>query len=174
MKSINFKYGLLIAIMSLTQISMVHSENYFGASVGQSEVDVPGYDEPTSYKIFGGLREDSIGVELAYIDIGEFKISGPGGTGSIDVFGIELSAVGFLPVGDNFDLLGKIGLFYWEVDATLNNAPFGSNDGTDLAIGFGGQFKATDNLALRAEYQIFNDVDDSDIDMISVGISFNF
>lgn len=166
--------SLLAVAVSLAISSSANADTYFGGSIGQSDINEYNYETADSFKVFGGTRSDNLGFEAAYIDMGQFDISGQNGTGSIDVNGFELSAVGYLPLSDNLDLMAKFGLFAWNVDAMVNNSSYGSDDGIDPTIGVGAQFKITDNMAVRAEYQVVTDVSGGDIDMLSAGLSFNF
>lgn len=197
-----------------------------------------------SWKIFGGVRYGAnLGLELGYIDMGEaddgfdYVIPAIGGLRprpetdrQIDVVteidGVTASLIGFLPVGERFELFGKAGVIRWDrktqvlhrtleftpvqqpfVPDTLlytggrdpitgeplapvvtsganQNAfacfptpvadgeggamprqpeaacsdllPRRSDSGTDLALGFGVNIKASENVALRAEFEWFD------------------
>jgi opacity protein-like surface antigen len=85
--------------------------------------------------------------------------------------GISLSAVGFLPVGP-VDLFARVGAIDWSADISSPGLGSGSDDGTDLTYGVGAQFRVW-SLSVRAEYEMF-DVDDADVDMISVGVTWTF
>jgi OOP family OmpA-OmpF porin len=155
---------------------------YFGASAGITTADVcddiggPGIscdDEDTGLKIFGGFGVNpNFAVELGWVDVGEATATGPGGTATLEADGFQFAAVGIFPIGQRFDVFGKIGMYMW--DASVSG-PGGSvsDDGTDLMFGIGGTWKIGQRLGLRAEWERF-DVDDIDIDLVSVGVTFSF
>ena len=149
---------------------------YAGISLANSEGDL--LDSTSTFKVFGGGRAENLAIELAYVDLGDVTVTGPGGTASIDASGLEASVAGFWPVGGNFELFAKGGLFAWSVDVSATLVGFGfiagTDSGTDLTFGVGGQFRVSDTVAVRVEYQQFNDVSGIDYDYLSAGISASF
>lgn len=61
-------------------------------------------------------------------------------------YGLDL--VGYLPVNPQFDLLGTVGLGYYDIDVTAKDSGF-SDDGFGWRVGVGGQFNITDNWGIR-------------------------
>lgn len=165
---------------------------YLGGSVGQSNADdgnaipdlitsgtVDGKD--TGYKIFGGYQfNQNFGLELAWIDLGKASYSGtffglPVTGGTVKTSGINISAVGTLPLGSGFALFGKAGLLAWESkqdDVTAGVAFSNKEDGTDLSFGIGASYDFTKNFGIRAEWERFKAV--GDIDLLSVGLVYKF
>lgn len=145
---------------------------YAGAGVGQADLDV--LDESdTSMKIFVGHQfNPNFAVEFAYVDLGEAEanILGVDVTASAD--GFELTAVGLLPLANNFNLLGRVGFLNWDADYDAG-ALSGSESGTDLTFGVGVQYDMSNTVAFRAEYQMY-DVDDEDVNNLGVSALFRF
>jgi len=145
---------------------------YFGAAFGEADVDISGYDTSNTYKIFGGSRFGALGIEGAYIDMGDFDLTGSSAHVSVD--GFEVSGLGYYDVGA-VTLFGKAGFFVWDAQASATGLSIGSDDGTDFTYGVGALYKfATTPLSVRAEYQIFQDVSGADIDMWSIGAQYWF
>lgn len=139
-------------------------------------------DKDQGFKLFGGvLYPENIGVEIAFVDIGEV-------TAAEDFFGLQISGVaglegysfsgvGVLPVAPNFDLFAKGGIFHWklDIDISVDGAPVEFSDkGTNITFGVGGQLKINERFGLRAEWERFQDIGradigDGDVDLISVG-----
>lgn len=165
---------------------------YIGGSVGQSNFDddnaipdlitsgtVDGKD--TGFKIFGGYQfNQNFGLELAWVDLGKAGYSGtfggiPVSGGTVKTSGLNMSAVGTLPLGSGFALFAKAGLFAWEAEANdvTGGLPFsGTEDGTDLSYGVGASYDFTKNFAIRAEWERFKAV--GDIDLLSIGVVYKF
>ena len=172
----NRKITSLFSLLLLTNLNVnpAMASGYFGASLGSA--DMEGTDD-SSIKVFGGYRQDSIGFEAAYHDLGKQEESGLGLTASIEATGIELSGAGFIAVSPTFDLFGKIGVLAWDADVSLTGFPSVSIDGTDLIYGIGAQYNPSNNTSIRLEFQAttldFEGVD-LDTDVISIGVAFNF
>lgn len=93
----------------------------------------------------------------------------------MDTSGINISAVGIIPLSPSFELFGKIGIFGWDANArdTTGGAPFsGKEDGADVSFGLGASYNLARNVSVRAEWERFRAVDD--IDLVSLGIVFRF
>ncbi len=173
---------------------------YVGAAIGESKAKdacdglsgigfVGNCDEKdTAWKVFAGYQFNRYwGLELGWTDLGESKASGTVGgvpaTARAEVKGVELTAVGTVPIGERFSLFGKVGAYRWDVDsrATVGAVTTAPDDtGTNFTYGVGLGFHINRNLSIRAEWQRYNDVGDnattgrSDINLISAGAVFKF
>ena len=87
----------------------------------------------TSYSLTAGnMVTDNVGVELSAMNLGKADRAG----GSVIARGVNLSAVGRLPLGDSFALEGKVGPTY---GVTRVSAPqvAGIASGRDSGFGLG-------------------------------------
>ncbi|MGE5198184.1 MAG: outer membrane beta-barrel protein [Rhodospirillaceae bacterium] len=175
----------LFAAFSLAGLPAVAADNgiYLGASVGQSGVEVDevvdGFDfdydaSTTAYKIIAGWRFlDWLAVEGNYVDLGSGEDKVSGDKVEIDVSGVSLSAVGFLPVGP-VDLFARVGAVNWDADVSVAGFDAGgSADGTDFTYGAGVQFRVW-SLGIRAEYEVFDISDADNVDLLSLGVTWTF
>ena len=162
--------GLLYTPTSL--IAGADSGFYIGAGIGDAGLEVDSFDESDSaYKVFGGYNIGFIplvdfAVEASYVDFGKPSTS----NASADVTGVNAFGLAGLSFGP-FGIFAKAGALKWDADLTDNNQS-GSDDGTDPAYGIGARF-AISSFAIRAEYEVY-DVDDADVEMISVSGVFTF
>jgi len=167
----------LVASLAFASLPAVAADNgvYLGASVGQSGLQIDDFDydaDATGYKIIAGWRFlDWLAVEGNYVDFGSGDDRVAGTKIETEADGISLSAVGFLPVGP-VDLFARVGAIDWSADLSSPGLGSDSDDGTDLTYGIGAQFRVW-SLSIRAEYEMF-DIDDADLDMISVGVTWTF
>ena len=194
-------FSAAVLILGLAAIpTMAQAEEWYGgASVGQSkakdiicdlDITCSSDDTDTGWKIYGGYQFNPNGaIEFGYVDLGKVKASGTDsflGVASIDweTSGITAALVGSLPVGQNFGLMGKLGLFHWDLDVNASSSVLGSgsdsSSGTDLTYGLGLKYDFSKTVGVRAEWERFKDVGDdnttgqSDIDLLSVGVVFKF
>jgi OOP family OmpA-OmpF porin len=171
--------ALALAVVGLSPLAAsADGPWYVGAGGGQSEFDFGGFDDTaTSWKAFGGYQfHDSFAVEIGYLDSGEAEESFAGETLTISADGATASVVGMLPIGELFSLHARLGMFFWDVEATIDdgvNTLTASDSGEDLYYGVGAGMKLGENAGLRLEYEIA-DVEDADISMISLSVLFRF
>lgn len=167
----------LVAALALASVPAIAADNgiYLGGSIGQSSLDIDevSYDaSATGYKLIAGWRFiDWLAIEGNYVDFGSGDDSIAGTRIETEADGISLSAVGFLPVGP-VDLFARVGMIDWSADLSSPGIGSESDDGTDLTYGVGLQFRVW-SLGIRAEYELF-DIEDADVDMISLGVTWTF
>jgi OOP family OmpA-OmpF porin len=168
---------------------------YLGAGAGQSNardscpsqipVGVSCDDTSTAYSVFGGYMFNRyIGAELGYAYLGETSAFASGITETIKVQGLELLAVGAIPINPHFEIYGKVGVFFWDLkdSCTGISCTYGSQNetGSDLTYALGAQFNFSRNYGMRLQYQRYQDVGEeattgkSDIDVLSISILFKF
>lgn len=161
-------------------------------------------DKDTGWKVYAGYRvNENFAIEAGYTRLGkfgyqgsfDFYITGYDYEGSASLKGRAkawtLSALGIVPLGQQFELFGKLGLARWDVKTTANitvnqdgdsysESTSVSKKGTGLNFGLGAVYKFNANLGIRAEWERFNDVGKedvtgkSDIDLLSIGLMYSF
>src|SRR6185503_8167539 len=102
--------------------------------------------DSTGFKVFGGWQfHRYLGVEAAFVDLGEAKYEGtfnglPVTGGKLKVNGLNFAVVGRLPIGERFALFAKGGAFVWEAEAkdmTAGVSFTSKTDGTGASGGVG-------------------------------------
>lgn len=174
------------------------SGGYFGAAIGRTSVsdycsDTAGLvvtscdNKDTSFKIFGGLRfTRNVGVEVAYVDLGKYPVSGSIGgspfTVRTELTGVTVQAVGIVPFGNEFSLMGRIGAILWDLNSSATIGGFSgatSDSGVDIAIGVGAQYKFARNFGVRADLDYYpnlgnSNTGESNVTAVSIGGVFLF
>ena len=183
---------------------------YGGVNVGQSRAKIDdaritsnllgsGYattsivddDTDTGYKLFGGYKFNrNFALEGGYFDLGRFGFTAttvPAGTlnGNIKLRGVNLDAVGILPITEKFSAFGRVGVNYAEAKDSFSGTgavnvtnPNPSKRDTNYKFGAGLQYDFTQSLGMRLEaerYRINDAVGNKgDVDLLSVGVVFRF
>jgi OOP family OmpA-OmpF porin len=168
---------------------------YVGGAIGQSKANSAcdgsqAYfsscsETDTGVKIFGGYQiNPTWAVEAGYANLGEVTASGRSANASIKMNAFAVSAIGSIPVAQRVLLFGKLGAYSGEVKATGSGSRgrFASvtEHNTDLVYGFGAKWNFAKNLALRAEYERYNNIGnrntigESNVDLLSVGLLYKF
>jgi OOP family OmpA-OmpF porin len=148
-------------------------------------------DRSTGYKLFGGYQfNPNFSLEGGYFDLGKFGFTAttvPVGTlsGNMRVRGLNLDAVGTVPLSEKFSAFGRIGVNYAEATDSFagtggvsvsNPAP--NKRDTNYKVGVGLQYAFTESLALRTEIERYrvNDAvgNKGDVDHLSIGLVYRF
>ena len=174
------------------------SGGYFGASIGRvsysdSCSDTGGLavtscdDKDTSFKIFGGYRfTRNVAVEAAYVDLGSVRATGSFLGSPVDIkvdgTGVTLQAVGIVPFGNEFSVMGRVGAIFWDLKSSASVSGISdstSDTGVDIALGIGAQYKFAPNFGVRADLDYYpnlgnNNTGEDDVKAISIGVVFLF
>jgi OOP family OmpA-OmpF porin len=146
--------------------------------ITRSKVD----QNATPYQIFAGFRFlNYFAVELAYMNLGEvtYKSNASNGTtgdgavkGTWSNDGVPLSFLGILPLGDRFDIFGRVGVYYGSTDLKVRLKDF---TGTTIATtsvddnttqffgGVGADWNFPGNFTGRAEWQAMPSIGNDDV-----------
>jgi outer membrane autotransporter protein len=128
----------------------------------------------------GGLGyaiNENFSVEGGYLNSGKmtYTATATGATITADstVTAMQVAFLGVAPMNDKFSLFGKIG-YSWattKTSATVNAVSSStSTDKNSSGYGVGAMYKFTDQLSLRASYEIYG----SDLTGVLVGLQLKF
>ncbi|MFZ1624438.1 MAG: porin family protein [Gammaproteobacteria bacterium] len=118
-----------------------------------------------------------VGIEGSWLDSGNFREdtdpANPGGNVGIDLEGMSIYAIGYLPFGtEDLQLYGKAGIY--NVDQHLDTDSGSSSRGAQgLTVGVGTQIAMSSKVSLRLEGDLF-DLDGGDFWTVSLGANYHF
>jgi OOP family OmpA-OmpF porin len=168
-----------IALPSAAQAPFDLGGLYLGASVGESKLKdcgLPGCDDKdTAWGAQLGFQFNRyFAAEGGYRDFGKFDFTG----GDAKANAWELVAVGSYPLNDQFSVYGKAGGYRGE---TKVGGLFSAKEhNNDLTYGAGLRYDFTRNVAVRGEWQRYNDLGGDavggkrDLDTWNVGVVYTF
>src|SRR6266446_6396799 len=146
--------GYLVGMFGQTKIKDVDTTGLNNVSLD---------DTSTGIKLGGGYAFNrNFAVEGAYVDLGKAKVTGTFGgnnaSETIKASGLVVTAVGMVPINQQFSLLGRLGLINATVkaDASVGNAS-ASVKSTDMktTFGIGVAYSFTQQFAVRADYDVY-------------------
>jgi OOP family OmpA-OmpF porin len=181
---------------------------YVGANMGQSQAtiddaritnglfangltsqNINGINRDLGYKVFAGYKiNKNFAIEAGYFYLGQFGFNTnttPLGTlsGETKLNGLNLDALGILPVTEKLSVFGRIGVTHTQANDSfvgtgavnvLNPNP--SSRDTNLKAGLGLQYALNDALTVRAEIERYriNDAvgNKGDVDILTVGLIY--
>jgi OOP family OmpA-OmpF porin len=148
-------------------------------------------ESATAMRIGGGYQiTPMLGVEASYGNYGTLKSSGPVSTATVNseikMSGYAIHATGTLPINDSFALFGKLGIARTSIkgSGTSSNTAVvvvvpSEATSTKASFGVGAQYAITNKVSLRAQYDDFGSVGDSNtgtlkVTLLSAGAVFKF
>lgn len=169
-----------LSLFVLTNPAVAESGFSIGGSITQTEIEDSEagaeFDaNDIGFKLFGNYRfTDVLGVEVAYVDIGEPTTTIFGSAASVEATGWTAYLVGNLGVSSRVDLFGKAGLLAYDAETRVDSTVTSNESGTDLALGIGGRVRFNDVFGVRCEFEWF-DIDATDSAWaISIGLEIAF
>jgi len=203
--------GLIaLAIISSSQLMASDEGWYAGFNIGKSRVDIDNQritssllsqgfvvsdisndDKDNGWKVFGGYQLNKyFALEGGYFDLGQYSFQAntlPVGTysGNIRIKGINLDAVGILPITEKISAFGRLGLNMAKAQDVFSGTgavhvlePDHKKRDTNYKMGIGLAYAFTPSLALRAEAERYR-IDDAmnnrgDVDLVSLGLVYRF
>jgi OOP family OmpA-OmpF porin len=151
--------------------------------VGKPNINTPNGEDKKS-SVLGGIvlgykYNKYLGVEGEYTGIGRVsdKISG-----TVKGDAASIAAIGFLPLNDEFNFYGKLGVAATKTKVSSSLAPMYDNTRTAVTYGLGGEYNLNKNIGIRLGWDHFsaavNDVTNSKVNfaanVVSVGAVYNF
>ena len=183
---IQIRQGVSALILGMSLVPVLAGADsglYLGASLGSShlEDDFSGFDydaNATAYRFIGGLQlGDYLGLEGGYHNFGDFGETidlGPVSSRTdITADGWTLGGTLGLPIGDQFSLFGRAGVFFWDADVEVNGFSFDVPSDENPYYGGGAKFDVTRNLSLVGDWTRY-ELDDINSDVISLGFTYRF
>ncbi len=198
------------AVMSNAYAATEDSFWYLGGNIGQSRAKIddaritpqlPGTatisdnNKGNAFKLFGGYQFNrNFALESGYFNLGEFGYNAstqppalPGTlSGKIKLQGLNLDAVGMLPLGDKFSVFGRVGLQYAQAKDNFSSTgvvappakPNPSKNALNYKAGVGVQYDFNRSLGMRVEAERYR-IDDAinnkgNINMYSLGLVYRF
>ena len=164
---------------------MTPGSTYIGLSAGQSRFrNNSGFggfasdNKDKAFGIYGGSYfTPYVGVELGYTDLGQIDRAG----GTTEAKAASVALIGKLPLSPSFNLLGKLGASYSQVDVSAlagTGIATGRKSGWGPSYGIGAEYNFTQNVSAVVQYDEYRmpypgDSKDK-VNNTSVGVRFRY
>ena len=161
----------VIGLLALVPVSQALANGYVLLSAGNSK-DIIFDDSDIGYKIGVGMNfTEYLAAELAYVDLGDFKFLA--GNASASETGLTASLIPTYKVSEDASVFAKIGLMSWTIEYSSPLFQAEEYTGSDMFYGLGFEYKFGNTASVVAEYERY-DIDDGDVDLLSVGVKIGF
>lgn len=177
------KYIALVGILSLAVSSPTFADDdtgfFLGASVNRlsadqkdvNDVDFDDSDNAFGLKV-GYMFTDLLGIEGGYIDLGDYNASNDEGIDlNLDAEGFYLVGVLNFSFAENWDAYGKLGAFAFDSNSDFTEFDESS---TELFGGLGIEYDFGTWNIFGEFSKVDTDTNDLSIDIISLGIKYEF
>lgn len=179
-------FSSLVAGTTLSSAAFADDQGFYaGLNVGIGKPNISttnGVDKSSSI-VSGGVLGYKInkylGVEGQYTGIGKVtdKVSGHAKGDAL-----SLTAIGFLPLNDEFNLYGKLGVAATKTTVSSNLSPMHDASRTGITYGLGGEYNINKNIGMRLGWDHYNAAVDLtggsksnvNANVITVGAVYNF
>lgn len=187
------KQRIVLSLLALALSTPAFAENYIGATLGSSHIDIdcgglPQCDNSdTGYKLYGGFALpgsslQGLSLEVAYIDFGSARAAlSPVYSRTIDVSAVTFGAALRAKFTPSLTGVGRLGLAYVDAKASGAVGPFaaGSSSSSDLKLhgGLGLEFAINKQLKLvgAADFTSYDTGNESgSVHLLSIGAQYGF
>lgn len=171
--------ALLTLLISNHAIAQDRSGFSFDVGLGASVIrDEDGSetfrDEAFGWTLGGDYRfNDHFSLGFGIFSLGEGEDNFNGQTTTIEVRGYDVRGRAFLPLSENVDLFGLLGVvsYYVDIDPGVSFNPFGSGA---WEAGVGLDVHTSNNLAIRFEGRFMNGDRDESAGLLTIGFNYTF
>jgi OOP family OmpA-OmpF porin len=178
--------GSLIVLATISNAVFAGDEGFYAGGnvgVGKPNINTPNGEDKKS-SVLGGIVlgykfNKYLGVEGEYTGIGKVtdKVNG-----TIKGDAASIAAIGFLPLNDEFNLYGKLGVAATKTKVSSSLAPMNDETRTAVTYGLGGEYNLNKNIGIRlgwdhysaAVIDVTNNKDNFGANVVSVGAVYNF
>lgn len=179
------KKVLLAALLGAASLSPALAQtdsHWYGAlDFGTLTMKDSNFPDANAMGLRGGYRfTRHLAAEAGLLFVGDSTYTNTNGTYTARQSGLSFTAVGFLPLGQSFELFAKAGLGFHSVRISGTGGPYDPYTTTNIIYGAGAQFNFTPNFGMRLQYENLGRAKSSptdagvDISRASVGATFSF
>ena len=176
------KKKILGALAAATMVSAsAHADDsgfYVGASVGQATESSSGFDgKDAAFRLLGGYSINrNFAFEAGYVNGGTLEDSRGSLDFSVKSDGFFTTALAKLPLGNGITPYAKFGYVFYDSTATASSGTVSVSESTSdsrILFGMGAEFRISDPLRLRVDYEKVR-VPDVAFDLYSIVATFHF
>jgi len=119
-----------------------------------------------------------LALEIGYEDLGEIEYDGlwlgAPSRGTVENTGVSLAAVGYWPVHDKLDLVGRLGLLRWEQKEVEVGVGTYTDKGTDAFVGIGVEGRLAEHFGARLTWNHYFEIADDHMYTVMLDFLFHF
>jgi OOP family OmpA-OmpF porin len=176
----------LLALASISSTAFAGDEGFYAGGnvgVGKPIVNTPNGEDKKSSAVGGivlGYKFSKyLAVEGEYTGIGKVTDKA---SGTVKGDAASIAAIGFIPLNEEFNLYGKLGVAATKTRVSSSLAPMNDDTRTAVTYGLGGEYNLNKNIGIRLGWDHYSasvkDLTNSKANFganeVSVGAVYNF
>ena len=149
---------IIFAVIAAPALAEDTAKRYVGVSIGSASFsNISPSTHPNVFKILSGYHfNPMLAVEVGYSMFGNVTVSNGVSSANVSTASWQTALVGTLPISQDFDLIGKIGLAH-NIGTGTNGSPLPGRSGNfishnDIFLGLGAQYNINSKFSLLASY----------------------
>ena len=120
----------------------------------------------------GADLTDYFAIEASFVDFGSVNANVLGQDIIASADGTELAVIARIPLGDSFAFAARVGSLWWDASTSVAGVSASDSD-NDVSYGVGFELRPIERIGIGLGYDRYN-LDDLDVDMLTVGFRFSF
>ena len=155
----------ILAVIALPALAEDTDKRYFGLGYGSVSLgNASQSSNPNVFRYVSGYHfTPMLAVEIDYSMFGNFTVGNGVDAANVSAASLQIASVGFLPLGHDFDLIGKIGL---ASNIANGSTTIPGHSGaylrhSDVFIGVGAQYYVSSKFSLLAMYDNYGKFENS-------------
>ncbi len=175
------RVGILSTILLLPLAVNADNGFYVSAGIGSADLndDFDGLNvdsSSTAYRLIGGWQlNEHFAVEGGYHNFGDFEqrvdFNGTPVTANLSADGFTLGVAGAWPVANRLSLTGRLGMFFWNGEAEINNVTQATPADKNFFFGVGAGYAVTDRFTVNADWSRY-DLDVTQSNVLSLSFEY--
>jgi opacity protein-like surface antigen len=172
----------LLCAVAATPVFAQSQGHWYGAlDSGTLTMKNSSFPDPNTMSVAGGYRfGPNLAAEGSVLFVSDSTRTDASGTVNARQGGLQLAAIGFVPLSPSFELFGKAGLGFHTVKMTDSTGAYDPYTTTNIIVGAGAQVNFSSRFSMRLQYESLGKAKSSatdtgaDISRLSVGALLNF
>jgi OOP family OmpA-OmpF porin len=178
--------GCFITAATISNAAFAGDEGFYaGGNIGSGRPSINTTNGTSkNSSVVGGIVlgykfNKYIGVEGEYTGLGKVTDSG---TGTVKGDAASIAAISFLPLNDEFNVYGKLGVSVAKTTVSSSLAPMNDATRTAITYGLGSEYNLNKNIGIRLGWDHYNAAVNAiasnkinvNTNVVSVGAVYNF
>lgn len=180
----NILVVVILAVFAAPAWAEGTAKRYLGIGFGSASFsNISPSTHPNEFRIISGYHfTPMLAMEIGYSMFGNVTVGNSVGSANVSTSSLQIASVGTIPINQDFDLIGKIGLAHNMGTGTEGTTLPGRSGNhishNDVFVGFGAQYYFNSEVSLHVLYANYGKFENSPSPLkassVSLGMTYNY